>query len=97
MVGESENRTDFGEGAVSWDCEFLSDFLRKEDEDPMGGLSEARAKSLASDGSFGCVMVEELSSALVPRNWEIRALYCVCRLCSVSWSVRDALYSDVNP
>ena len=73
------------------------DFLRKEDEDVTRGRSLALAKSLESEGSLGCDIVEEVVSVGVPWNWDAKSLYCVCSLCSVSCRVRDALiYPSVS-
>jgi hypothetical protein len=96
--GASENRTDFGEGATGALFDPRRDFLRKEEEEPIRGRSEAREKSLEREGSLGCVSVEDVVSVGVPRNWDARSSYCVFKLCSVSKRVRDALVimSDVG-
>lgn len=87
MRGLSEKRTDLGDAML----ESRSDFLRKEEDDVTRGLSDARAKSLWRDGSFGCEMVSSVLSVTVPRNCDSRSLYCCRKLCSVSCNVREAL------
>lgn len=81
-----------GDGAAGLLAAPRKDFLRN-DELPLviRGRSDARAKSPDSEGSFGWDIVEEVVLVGVPRNWEARSLYCVCRLCSVTVSVSDAL------
>lgn len=73
--GLSVKRTDFGDGreVVGSRRDF---FFAKEVDDVMRGLLVAWAKSLDSDGSFGCVIVGETFSSLWPWNWEESALYC---------------------
>jgi len=92
--GASENRTDFGEAATGLLVEPRRDFLRNEDDDVTRGCSEALAKSLEREGSFGWEMVEEVVSVGVPWNCDARSLYCFIKACSVSERVRDV---DVSP
>jgi hypothetical protein len=56
------------------------------------GRSEARAKSSASALSLGCERDLEEVLVELPTNWAARSLYWVCRLCSASASVSDALF-----
>lgn len=89
--GESENRTDFGEGATGPPVAPRRDFLRKEEEEAFRGLSEACAKSSERAGSLGWEMVAEAEDVGCPRNWEARSSYCFCNCISDSWRLADAL------
>ena len=81
-----------GEGAGGLLDEFRSDFLRNEEEAATRGRSDALAKSLASDGSLGLDIVDEImDSTGLPANSDLNASYCIRRSCSVSRTVSDAL------
>lgn len=86
-------RTDLEDETAGAPEELRRDFLRRDEEDTASGRSDARAKSAASDGSLGCRRVEAAESVGLPWNCAARSLYCVCRFCSVSASVVDALAS----
>ena len=77
------NRTDLGEDTAGLLVP-RRDFFRNEEDDVTRGLSDARAKSLDKEGSFGLERVDEVVSVGVPWNWEARSLYWLRRLCSVS-------------
>jgi hypothetical protein len=66
--------------------------LRKEDELAVCGRgSEARAKSLARDGSLGCVRVLVVVEVGCPANWDCRSEYWDWRASSVCLSFAEAL------
>jgi len=67
--------------------------LRKEEfEAVMRGCSEALAKSSARALLFGCEIDWEEVPVGFPTNWAAKSLYCVCKLCSVSARVSEALF-----